>query len=161
MDTQHQWVEIAFDCLPLRGVSRLDAPIDASPKFHQFCLRVKAALEKHGAQNTYYLHRAHCRYHLTNRPDWGTVEFEFEGTVLTDSEDRRCERCDLDVKLVAETCDWLTRPVVEWFQQTVSRSVAAEFDRFIAAGDLTRTQERLRQIEQASDAAQGFLGMYL
>ena len=27
-----RWVEISFDCLPLRSVGRLDIPMDASPK---------------------------------------------------------------------------------------------------------------------------------
>ena len=41
-----QWVEIRFDCLPLRSVTRLDIPLDASPKYQAFCHRVKAAIEK-------------------------------------------------------------------------------------------------------------------
>ena len=52
-----QWVEIEFDCLPLRSVTRLDVPVDASPVYEQFVLRVKEAMAKHGSHNTYYLHR--------------------------------------------------------------------------------------------------------
>ena len=28
-----RYVEIVFDCLPLRSISRLDIPIDASPRY--------------------------------------------------------------------------------------------------------------------------------
>ena len=49
-----RWVEIEFDCLPLRTVQRVDAPMDASPKYEQFVLRVKEAIETHGVHNTYY-----------------------------------------------------------------------------------------------------------
>ena len=74
------WVEIEFDCLPLRSVSRFDVPVDASPKYEQFVLRVKDAMAKHGSHNTYYLHRGTCTYHLTNDPKQGCVIFQFEGT---------------------------------------------------------------------------------
>ena len=40
-----QWVEIEFDCLPLRSINRLDVPVDASPVYEQFVLRVKAAMQ--------------------------------------------------------------------------------------------------------------------
>ena len=29
------YVDISFDCLPLRSVTRLDVPIDASPKYRE------------------------------------------------------------------------------------------------------------------------------
>ncbi len=54
-----QSVEIAFDCLPLRSVGRLDIPLDASPDFRSRCERIKAAMEKHGTHNSYYLYNAH------------------------------------------------------------------------------------------------------
>ncbi len=156
-----RWLEITFDCLPMRTISRLDIPLDASPKYRQFCERLKAALEKHGSHNTYYLYNAHCTYHLLNHPQRGLIEFRFEGTVLTDEEDLHTKTCDLQVELVRETCDWLTQPVVEWFQETVSRSVAVEFDRYIEAGDLQKAKDRMAEIEKASDDAGGFVGMYL
>ena len=90
-----QWVEIEFDCLPLRSVTRLDVPVDASPVYEQFVLRVKEAMEKHGSHNAYYLHHATCVYHLTNDPAHGTVCFEFEGTVLTGEQDRRTKVVDI------------------------------------------------------------------
>jgi len=157
----NRWVEIAFDCLPLRSVGRLDIPIDASPKYRERCERVKAAIEKHGSHNTYYLYNAKCTYHLTNDEELGMVQFGFEGTVFTDSEDLRCESCDLEVELKRETCTWLTEPIVRWFAETVPHSVTVEFNRYIDAGDLKKTKEQIEKIRAASDEAGGYLGMYL
>ncbi len=157
----NRWVEITFDCLPLRTVGRLDVPLDASPKYQQFCTRVKAALEKHGAHNSYYLYNARCVFHLTNHDELGMIAFRFEGVVLTDESDRESSGNDLQVELAGETCSWLTQPVVAWFQQSVQKAVEVEFDRYIAAGDLAQTEQRIRQIQAASDDAEGFLGMYL
>jgi len=156
-----RWVEIAFDCLPLRTVGRFDIPIDASPKFRKRCEQVKHAIEKHGSFNTYYLSNATCKYHLTNREEVGMLEFRFTGTVITDATDLKTERADLDVELVRETCDWLTAPVVEWFQQSVQHSVRVEFDRYIEAGDLDKAKERLAQLQAQADQSGGYLGMYL
>src|SRR5262245_64423089 len=86
----NRWVEIAFDCLPLRSVGRLDIPLDASPKYRQRCEQVKRAIEKHGSHNTYFLYNASCVFHLTNRDNFGTLEFSFTGTVIT--EDRKSTR---------------------------------------------------------------------
>jgi hypothetical protein len=155
------WVEIAFDCLPLRSISRLDAPLDASPKLAAKLLRIKHAIETHGAHNTYYLHNAHCSFHLTNDPKIGTVTFKFEGTIFTDADDLRASRTELDVSLDRETCDWLNQKIVEWLSESVHRAVVVEFDRFIAAGDLAKTRERLAQMEDSLEKSQGFVGMYL
>jgi len=156
-----RWVDITFDCLPLRSITRLDVPMDASPKYRAFCERLKQAIERHGSHNTYYLHNARCTYRLMNDEQRGAIEFRFEGTVLTDQEDQLCKTCDLDVELAAETCDWLTEPVVQWFKDTVKRSVAVEFDRYVRAGDLQKAQERIDRIQQESDESGGFVGMYL
>lgn len=155
------WVEITFDCLPLRSIGRLDIPIDASPAYQARCARIKSAIEQHGSHNSYYLYNARCAYHVINHPDRGMIEFKFEGTLLTDSTDLRADRCDIEVELTRETCDWLTEPIVRWFQETVSYSVIAEFDRYIEAGDLDRARERIEKIQAASDDAGGFMGMYL
>ena len=156
------WVEITFDCLPLRCIQRLDIPLDASPKYRQRCLRVKAALEKHGTHNSYYLFNASCTYRVVNHAERGMIQFQFEGTVLTDSEDLKSERCDLDsIELVRETCEWLTEPIVQWFSETVPKSVSTEFDRYIEVGDLEQTKKRIEQIEAASEESEGYLGMYL
>lgn len=156
-----RWVEVTFDCLPLRTVGRVDIPLDASPKFQALLERVKQSLEKHGSFNTYYLYNARCRYHLVNRDDFGMIEFQFEGTVFTDSRDERTERCDLEVTLTRETCDWLQEPIVDWFRQTVLHTVAVEFDRFIEAGDLDKARQRLERLRAQADQQGGYLGMYL
>ena len=156
-----RWVEITFDCLPLRSVGRLDIPLDASPKFRQHCERVKQAIEKHGTHNSYYLYNAECVFHLVNSDLIGTLQFRFHGTVLTDAEDRATRGCDLSVELVRETCDWLTEPIAHWFAETVPRAVAVEFDRFIAAGDLEKTRERIAKLQQSAESAGGYVGMYL
>jgi hypothetical protein len=139
----------------------MDVPLDASPKFRAKCLRIKGALEAHGTLNTYYLHNAACTFHLTNDAEQGMLEFEFEGTVTTDDSDRRSVASQLTVTLRRETCDWLTEPIVAWFHDTVRRAVEVEFDRYIAAGDLSRTMERLAKIRQEADERGGFLGMGL
>ena len=157
----NRWVLIDFECLPLRSVGRLDIPLDASPKFQEQCLRVKQAIDEHGRHNTYYLHQATCTYHLTNQADLGSLSFRFEGTILTDASDVRAESCDLEVTLAAETCSWLTEPMVDWFATTVTHSVKCEFDRYIEAGDLEKTKQRIEELEASSDASGGYVGMYL
>lgn len=156
-----RWVEIAFDCLPLRSVTRLDIPLDASPKYRQRCESIKAAMAQHGTHNSYYLYNARCTYHLVNSDATGWLEFQFEGTVLTNASDERAVQCDLRVQLAGETCDWLTEPVRQWFLETVSHAVRIEFDRYIQAGDLDRTRQRLAALEAQAEEAGGFLGMYL
>lgn len=156
-----QWVEIEFDCLPLRSITRLDVPVDASPAYEQFVLRVKAAMSKHGSHNTYYLHRGSCTYHLTNDPSRGTVCFDFEGTVMTGPSDRRTKAVDIAVKLRGETCAWLSEPVVGFLAESVQHALLVEFDRYIEAGDLEKTEQRIKAVQQQSDAAEGFVGMYL
>jgi hypothetical protein len=156
-----RYVDISFDCLPLRSVGRFDIPIDASPEYQALCERIKRAAGKHGLHNSYYLHNARCVFHLTNDPQFGMLEFRFEGTVLTDADDRNTLRCDLQAELHRETCDWLTEPVVAWFAEAVSQAVRIEFDRYIAAGDLEKTVERIGQIQAESDRHGGFLGLGL
>lgn len=156
-----RWVEITFDCLPLRSVARLDVPLDASPGYRALVERVNAAIEKHGAHNSYYLYNARCIYRLANHPEIGMIEFRFEGCLLTNETDEQARRCDFEVELVRETCDWLTTPVVQWFQETVQRSVAIEFDRYAAAGDLEQTRQRIAKLQAEAEASGGFLGMYL
>lgn len=156
-----RWVDISFDCLPLRSVVRIDIPLDASPRYRDRCLRIKEAMAKHGTHNTYYLYNAKCVFHLTNRDDHGMIEFSFEGTIFTDGADERAERCELQVTLTRETCDWLIEPVVNWFHESVRHAVTAEFDRYIEAGDLQRTKDRLAKLQASTDETGGFVGMYL
>lgn len=155
------WVEITFDCLPLRSVGRLDIPLDASPKYQERCLAIKGAIEKHGSHNTYYLYNARCVFHLTNRDDAGSLEFQYQGTVITDSTDMRATHADVKAQLVRETCDWLTAPVVDWFAQSVQHAVCVEFDRYIEAGDLARTKERMAKLQAEIEKSGGHVGMYL
>lgn len=156
-----QFVEIEFDCLPLRSVGRMDIPIDASPQYRARCERIKRALETHGSHNSYFLYNARCTFHLTNQSDFGMIQFRFEGTALTDGSDRKTLRCDLDVELIRETCDWLTAPVTAWLAESVTKAVEIEFDRFIAAGDLAQTIERIAKLQAQSDERGGYVGMYL
>ncbi len=156
-----QWVEIEFDCLPLRSISRLEAPIDASPKYEQFVQRVKAAMEKHGSFNTYYLHRGTCTFHLTNATGHGEIIFEFEGTALTGEKDLKTKSVDLNVTLLRETCGWLSEPIVQFFNESVQHAVLVEFNRYIEAGDLTKTEERMKKLSAQSEQGDGFVGMYL
>ncbi len=156
-----RWVEITFDCLPLRSIGRLDIPLDASPKYQAQCERIKTAMEKHGNLNTFYLYNAQCVFHLTNDPQLGMLQFSFEGTVLTDADDLRTQASDLQVELRKETCDWLIEPVVQWFHESVSHAVRAEFNRYIEAGDLNLAKERAEKLRAQADAQGGFLGMYL
>ena len=161
MEKPRRYVEITFDCLPLRTVGRLDIPIDASPKYRAQCERIKAEIERHGAHNAYYLYNAACVFHLTNDPAKGMIEFSFDGTVLTDATDLRTERAHLRVELARETCDWLTEPVVEWFRDTVSQAVIVEFDFYITAGSLEQTRMRIAELQKKADEAGGYVGLYL
>ncbi len=156
-----QWVEVEFECLPLRTVTRLDVPVDASPAYEQFVLRVKAAMTQHGTHNSYYLHRGSCVYHMTNDPARGKVAFSFEGTALTDADDKKTRAVDVTVRLSQETCEWLSEPIVNFLAESVHYAVMVEFDRFIQAGDLDRTKERIEAIQAKSDEADGFVSMYL
>ena len=158
---QGQWVEIEFECLPLRSISRLDVPVDASPKYELFVLRVKSAMEKHGTLNTFYLHRGRCSFHLTNDPKRGEVAFAFEGTVVTGSEDRHTKGIDIRVELDGETCEWLNEPIVEFLSESVKHAVLVEFDRYIEAGDLKKTQNRIEAMKNETNDPDAFMGMYL
>jgi hypothetical protein len=155
------FADITFDCVPLRSLNRFDAPPNASPGLRELYTRIGQAVEKHGLHNTYYLHNARCVFHLTNDPQIGMLEFAFEGTVLTDPDDRRTLRSDLRCELRHETCDWLTEPIVDWFGETVARAVILEFDRYIAEGDLAITIQRIEQLEATQEAQGGYLGMGL
>lgn len=156
-----RYVEITFDCFPLRSVGRFDVPLDASPAEEALSARMRRAAEKHGLHNSYYLCNARCVFHLTNDDQVGMIEFAFEGTVLTDADDRKTLACDLNVELRREVCHWLTAPVVRWFSETVAEAVKVEFNRYIAAGDLQKTIQRQQRLQAESDAQGGFLGMGL
>lgn len=157
----NRYVEITFDCLPLRSIGRFDIPMDASPKFRARAEHILQLLHAHGSHNTYFLYNARCVFHLTNEQDVGSLEFQFEGLVLTDESDRQTPRSDLRVELRRETCDWLTEPIVRWFHECVGHAVRVEFDRYIAAGDLQKTVERIALQQQQADQQSGYVGMFL
>lgn len=154
-------VDVAFDCLPLRSITRLDPPLDASPglvaKFH----RIKDAIQQHGTHNTYYLHNAKCRFFVTNDPNHGMIAFTFEGVLFTDDRDELSRHCELRVQLDKETCPWLEQHVVKWFAESVNHAVMVEFNRFIDAGGSEQTKERMEKLEKSLEESGGFLGMHV
>ena len=81
--------------------------------------------------------------------------------MITDEADRTTTAADITATLKRETCDWLTEPVVAWFADSVRHAVMAEFDRYIEAGDLNRTKERIAQSQAEMESRGGFLGMGL
>lgn len=151
-------VDIAFDCLPLRSVGRLDVPIDASSVYRARQERLQTALETYGAQNTYFLYNARCILRFANSEVEGMARFQFEGILRTDAGDTLTEFIDLDMRLVGETCDGIPDEVVAWLEHRVQKAVAIEFDRFIAAGNLTACTDQIGQLEKLSDLG-SFVGM--
>src|SRR5687767_6897559 len=92
-------VAIVFDCLPLRTLSRLDVPLDASESFRRRAEKMKAAINAWGPDRTYFLYNAHCIFRFANSEVEGLCRFEFEGAVRTDAGDRKCDQTMLDVRL--------------------------------------------------------------
>ena len=154
-------VAITFDCTPLRTVRSISVPLDASPAYRSRLERLQQAVSRHGTRNTYYLTNGSCTFQLTNDPAVGWVRFSVEGTLITDEADTRTVGSDLTITLDKETCEWLTQPAVQWLMLSARHALEVEFDRYIAAGDLARAQERLAREQAASDASGGFLGMNL
>jgi hypothetical protein len=151
-------VDIAFDCLPLRSVARVDVPLDASPAFRERCERLHQAIESHEGENAYFLYNTRCTYRLANSHVENMLRFSFDGTVLTDRSDGKADRADLNIVLTAETCGGIPPEVLEWFRGVVQRAVLIEFDRFLAAGTLAKRVDQLGQVESIADIA-GFAGM--
>jgi hypothetical protein len=144
-------IEIAFDCLPLRSLGRVDAPLDASDAYRRRVERIKAALAEFGAERTYFLYNAHCVFRFANSEIDGACRFEFEGVVRTDAGDRQCRETHLDVRLTSDTCGGVPGPAEAWLADRVRQAVRVEFDRFIAAGQL----ERANQLATANLASLG------
>jgi hypothetical protein len=153
-----QNVEISFSCIPLRSVGRFDPPLDATEQQRGLWTQLHRALNTHGAHNAFFLYNARCVFYFANDPMRGTVHLAFQGTVLTDAEDRKTVGSDLQIELRAYTCPQLTAEVLKWFQETVSQSVRIEFDHYIAAGDLQKTIDRLQHLDAEIEASQGYLG---
>ena len=143
-------VDIEFDCLPLRSVSRVDVPLDASPTYRARCERLKRAIDAYHGKNAYFLHNTTCTYRLANSEIANMLRFTFDGVVLTDRSDCKTERAELAIELVAETCGGVPPAALEWLRGVVERAVVVEFDRFIGAGELTA---RLAQLNDAESGA--------
>jgi hypothetical protein len=131
-----EYVDIAFDCLPLRLVAKLRPPLDASPEFRMRCERIADAIERLGIERSYWLENAHCTFRLANSEMLGMVRFEFDGVVTTDAGDARTVQVELEVRHVAETCGGVPTGVLAWLEDQVRRAVSVEFDRYISAGHL-------------------------
>jgi hypothetical protein len=140
-------VDIAFDCLPLRLVGRVDAPLDASPAFRARSERLQRAIDAHGTENAYFLYNTRCVFRLANSEVENMVRFTFDGTVLTDHGDCKAVRADLAIELSAETCGRVPPDVLAWFRGVVQRAVLIEFDHFIAAGSLAKRVSDLGKVE--------------
>jgi hypothetical protein len=151
-------VDIAFDCLPLRSVGRVDVPLDASPAFRARCERLQQAIEKYGTRNAYFLYNTRCVFRLANSDFENMLRFSFDGVLLTDLSDCKADRADLSVELTSETCGGMPPEVLAWFRRLVERAVLVEFDHFIGAGQLAERVSDLGQVESVADVA-GFAGM--
>jgi hypothetical protein len=131
-------VEIAFDCLPLRSIGRVDVPLDASPEYRARGERLQQAIEKHGRENAYFLYNTRCVYRLANSDIDNMLRFTFDGVLLTDRSDAKAASADLAIELQSETCGPLSPEVLAWFRGVVERAVLIDFDHFIAAGQLAQ-----------------------
>jgi hypothetical protein len=151
-------VDIAFDCLPLRSVARVDVPLDASPAFRARCERLQQAIEAYSGENAYFLYNTSCTYRLANSDIDNMLRFAFDGTLLTDRSDCKADRADLNVVLTAETCGGVPPAALDWLRGIVRRAVLIEFDRFIAEGQLAERLDELGDIDSITDVA-GFAGM--
>jgi hypothetical protein len=153
-------VDIAFDCLPLRSIGRVDIPLDASPEFRARCERLKREIDSHAGANAYFLYNTQCTSRLANSEIENVLRFTFDGTVLTDRSDCKADRAELEIVLVAETCGGVPPAALEWLRGVVERAVLVEFDRFISEGQLAAHVADLGRVEDAG-ALCGFAGMGL
>jgi hypothetical protein len=152
------YVDIAFDCLPLRSVGRVDVPLDASPAFRSRCQQLQRTIDVHGTENAYFLYNTRCVFRLANSDVENMLRFSFEGTVFTDRSDAKADRADLAIELQGHTCGKMPADVMVWFRGAVERAVLIEFDHFIAAGQLSKRVTDLGRVDSIADLA-GFAGM--
>jgi hypothetical protein len=151
-------VDIAFDCLPLRSIARVDIPLDASPAFRARSERLQQAVNRYAGENAYFLYNTRCTFRLANSDIDNMLRFSFEGMLLTDRSDCKADRADLNVVLAAETCGGVPPAAVDWLRGIVMRAVLIEFDRFIEAGKLAERVEQLGSVDSITDIA-NFAGM--
>ena len=140
-------VDIAFDCLPLRSLPRVDIPLDASPAFRARCERLRRALDAHAGENAYYLYNTRCTYRLANSDIDNMLRFSFDGTLVTDRSDCKADQADLDIVLTAETCGGVPPAAMDWLRGIVRRAVLIEFDRFIFDGQLAARKDELGSVD--------------
>ena len=151
-------VDIAFDCLPLRSIARVDIPLDASPAFRARSERLQQAVSAHAGENAYFLYNTRCTYRLANSDIEGMLRFSFDGTLVTDRSDCKADRANLNVVLIAETCGGVSPAALDWLRGVIKRAVLVEFDRFIADGQLAERIKQLGSVDSITDVA-GFAGM--
>jgi hypothetical protein len=151
-------VDIAFDCLPLRSIARVDIPLDASPAFRARSERLQQAFNAHAGENAYFLYNTRCTYRLANLDIDNMLRFSFDGTVLTDRSDCKADQAHLNVVLTAETCGGVPSAALDWLRGIVKRAVLIEFDRFIEDGQLAERVKHLGSVDSITDVA-GFAGM--
>src|SRR5262245_59878803 len=151
-------VDIAFDCLPLRSLPRVDIPLDASPAFRARCERLRKALDAHAGENAYYLYNTRCTYRLANSDIDNMLRFSFDGTLVTDRSDCKAARADLDIVLTADTCGGVPPAAMDWLRGIVRRAVLIEFDRFISDGRLAARKDELGGVDSIANVG-GFAGM--
>ena len=151
-------VDIAFDCLPLRSLPRVDIPIDASPAFRARCERLRNALDAHPGENAYYLYNTRCTYRLANSDIDNMLRFSFDGTLVTDRSDCKADRADLNIVLTAETCGGVPPAALDWLRGVVRQAVLIEFDRFIADGQLAARKDELGSVDSIATIGD-FAGM--
>jgi hypothetical protein len=142
-NTQQSAVDIAFDCLPLRCIGRMDVPIDASEEYRKRCLRIKAEIDQNGAEHSFYLYNARCVFRFANSEFIGSCRFRFEGLARTDAGGRKASGVDIDVQLTSETCDGAPPEVERWLAERVRQAVVIEFDRFLSTD---RHMDRVREL---------------
>jgi hypothetical protein len=152
-------VTIIFECLPFRLVGHTGMPLDASDEQLALWRRFRAAMEKHGTANTYFLYNADCAFRLSNGSN-GYLRFVFEATVKTDDKDEHPIDCDLACRLAVSDYDLpANTAVLEFFREVVRRAVIDEFQRFIDAGNLKRALAQREHILREWDRNRGFVGM--
>ncbi len=152
------FVDIAFNCLPLRSVGRVDVPLDASPAFRARCERLQRAVDAFGTENAYFLYNTRCVYRFANSDIDNMLRFSFDGVLLTDRSDAKADRAELKIELTSQTCGPLSPEVLAWFRPVVERAVLIEFDHFIAAGKLAERVSELGQVASVADVSD-FAGM--
>jgi hypothetical protein len=152
-------VEIVFECLPFRLVGHAGLPLDASDEQLALWRRFRAALARHGTENTYFLYNADCTFRLSNA-EGSRLRFVFEATLRTDPQDEHPVGIELVCQLADTDFDPALAPaVLEFFREAVRRAVLAEFQLFINAGNLKRALAQQAHVLQEWDRTRGFVGM--